>query len=186
MSWTQEVPHTSLEFIRQLNIPANAPIIDIGGGESNLAGHLLAAGYTDVTVLDISAQALERAKARLGEKANLVKWIVTDITAFRPTRTYAVWHDRAAFHFLTAAADIDVYLDTAAKAIDGYLVIGTFSDNGPDKCSGLTIKKYSEEAMTRQLEPFFVKVRCLTEDHTTPFNTRQNFLFCSFKKIQAT
>lgn len=183
MSWTQEVPHTSLDFIRQLNIPVTAPVIDIGGGESNLADHLLAAGYTDITVLDISAHALERAKARLGEKANQVQWIVADITTFQPSRTYTVWHDRATFHFLTAAADIEKYLHIAAKAVDGYLVIGTFSDNGPDKCSGLTIKKYSEAALTKQLEPAFIKVRCQTEDHTTPFNTRQNFLFCSFKKI---
>jgi SAM-dependent methyltransferase len=180
MSWTEAAPKTSLDFICGFNVPKNAPVIDIGGGESKLVDYLLAAGYTDVTVLDISAHALDRAKARLGEKAGLVNWITADIMDFKPVRIYAVWHDRAAFHFLNSPEQIASYLDTASKAIDGYMVIGTFSDKGPEKCSGLTIKKYSEEELVQQLEKSFVKIRCITEDHTTPFHTQQNFLFCSF------
>ncbi|HWV65075.1 class I SAM-dependent methyltransferase, partial [Chitinophaga sp.] len=181
MSWTQEVPAASLALINSFNVPKNAPVIDIGGGESKLVDHLLAAGYTDITVLDISAHALEHAKARLGEQAKSVNWLVQDVTTFVPARSYAVWHDRATFHFLTTPEQIAAYLRAAGNAVNGYMAIGTFSDKGPEKCSGLTIKQYSEETLTEQLTPLFEKLHCTTEDHITPFNTRQHFLFCSFK-----
>ena len=182
MSWTQDTPAASLEFINSFGIPKDAPIIDIGGGESKLVDSLLAQGYTDITVLDISAAALARAQKRLGDKAAGVTWLVQDITAFQPSRKYAVWHDRATFHFLTMPEQIETYLAIAAAAVDGYMAIGTFSDKGPDKCSGLTIRKYAEEELVMQLEQSFEKIRCITENHTTPFNTIQNFLFCSFRK----
>jgi len=185
MSWTQDTPAVSLDFINSFDIPRDAAIIDIGGGESRLVDYLLDQGYTDITVLDISEAALERAKQRLGDKAAGVTWLVQDITAFRPSRKYAVWHDRATFHFLTQPEQIDTYLSIAAAAIDGYMAIGTFSDNGPDKCSGLTIRKYAEQELVTQLEQSFEKIRCITENHTTPFNTVQNFLFCSFRKRDA-
>ncbi|WP_160714260.1 class I SAM-dependent methyltransferase [Chitinophaga solisilvae] len=185
MSWTQDIPQVSLDFIRSFSVAKDAPIIDIGGGESKLADFLLEEGYTDITVLDISAPALERARQRLGDKAGLVKWIVSDITTFTPERSYTVWHDRATFHFLTTPEQITAYLSIAGKAATGYLAIGTFSDKGPDKCSGLVIKKYSEDELTQQLVSSFEKINCITENHTTPFHTTQNFLFCSFRARNA-
>ena len=182
LSWTQSIPKTSLEFIHSFHLPKSASIIDIGGGDSKLVDYLLDVGYENITVLDISNTALERARIRLGEKATKVTWIVSDITEFRPSGTYDVWHDRATFHFLTTQEQVGKYLDVARNAITGYLTIGTFSKNGPKKCSGLEIQQYSEEQLQDQLANGFEKIRCVTEDHITPFETTQNFLFCSFQK----
>jgi len=157
-------------------------IIDIGGGDSKLVDYLLEEGYVNITVLDISAKSLDRAKKRLGNKADKINWIVSDITEFEPESNFDIWHDRATFHFLTTADQISKYLNTARKSVNGYLTIGTFSENGPKKCSGLDIKQYSEESLTKELKNGFDKIRCIKEDHTTPFNTKQNFLFCSFKR----
>ncbi len=182
VSWTQEVPKTSLDFIHSFGLTKAAKIIDIGGGDSKLADYLLDEGFENITVLDISAKALDKAKQRLGDKANKINWVVTDITEFEPDTTFDVWHDRATFHFLTTSDQVAKYMDTARKSVNGYLTIGTFSDNGPEKCSGLKIKQYSEETLTTELKNGFDKLRCITEDHTTPFDTTQNFLFCSFKR----
>jgi len=175
VSWTQEVPKTSLDFIHSFGLTKAAKIIDIGGGDSKLADYLLDEGFENITVLDISAKALDKAKQRLGDKANKINWVVTDITEFEPDTTFDVWHDRATFHFLTTSEQVAKYMDTARKSVNGYLTIGTFSDNGPEKCSGLTIKQYSEETLTTELKNGFDKLRCITEDHTTPFETKQNF-----------
>jgi cyclopropane fatty-acyl-phospholipid synthase-like methyltransferase len=185
VSWTQEIPKTSLEFIHSFNLTKTAKIIDIGGGDSKLVDFLLDEGFEDISVLDISEKALERAKQRLGKKAEKVKWIATDITEFNPVENYDLWHDRAAFHFLTMPEQIKTYLAIANNAIKGNLVIGTFSENGPEKCSGLQIKQYTEEELQNQIASGFQKIKCITEDHITPFNTKQNFLFCSFKKKAA-
>lgn len=184
LSWSEETPSVSLSFLNEFNVSKDDPIIDVGGGESTLVDHLLANGYTDVTVLDISAKALDRAKARLGAKASKVKWIVSDITGFQPSRKYSIWHDRATFHFLTEGSQVERYVSIASSNIksDGFMTIGTFSENGPDRCSGLRTKKYSEDELRAVLEPAFNKLRCITTDHVTPFNTVQNFLFCSFQK----
>jgi 2-polyprenyl-3-methyl-5-hydroxy-6-metoxy-1,4-benzoquinol methylase len=182
VSWTQEVPKTSIDFIHGFHVPKTAHIIDVGGGDSKLVDHLLAEGYEDVTVLDISEKALERAKERLGEKAAKVKWIVSDVTEFEPTETYDVWHDRATFHFLTTPEQIAKYLEAAKRSVKGYLAIGTFSENGPKKCSGLDVKQYNETQLQEELTKGFEKIKCINEDHVTPFNTTQNFLFCSFKR----
>jgi 2-polyprenyl-3-methyl-5-hydroxy-6-metoxy-1,4-benzoquinol methylase len=182
VSWTQDVPRTSLEFIHSFNLPKTARIIDIGGGDSRLVDCLLDEGYENITVLDISAAALEKTQKRLGARAAKVNWIVSDVTAFKPAETYDVWHDRATFHFLTTGNEIQQYIHTAEKFVKGYITIGTFSKNGPDKCSGLPVKQYSEETLSETLEKGFVKVRCITEDHITPFATKQHFLFCSFKR----
>jgi SAM-dependent methyltransferase len=184
VSWFQAYPKTSMEFIALFNLPPNAAIIDIGGGDSNFADSLLEQGYTNITVLDISAKAIERAKTRLGERAVLVKWIVSDVTEFAPTVQYNFWHDRAAFHFLTTEKQADKYVEIAKNGIveNGYLILGTFSENGPQKCSGLEIKQYSEQTMSAKFEKDFKRIKCIIEDHTTPFNTIQNFLFCSFKR----
>jgi hypothetical protein len=182
VSWTQERPATSLSFIHSFNLPKTASIIDVGGGDSKLVDCLLEEGFDNLSVLDISEAALERAKARLGDKAAKVNWIVSDVTEFRPPVHYDVWHDRATFHFLTTAAQTGTYLDIANDAVEGYMVIGTFSENGPSKCSGLSVKQYTEEELQAEFARGFKKIRCITEDHVTPFNTTQNFLFCSFKK----
>lgn len=187
VSWYQPVPETSLEFLKQFNIPKDASIIDIGGGDSFLVDHLLKLGYTNVTVLDISATALERAKARLGPDSSKVKWIVSDASTFVPTEQYDLWHDRAAFHFFTSESDISNYLNVMSKGIkpDGILILGTFSEQGPKKCSMIEIKQYSEESMTARLSTLFKKIKCIKIDHKTPFGTLQNFLFCSFRKKPA-
>ncbi len=182
VSWTQDIPKTSLDFIRSFNMPKSAHIIDIGGGDSHLVDYLLDEGYENLTVLDISENALNRAKARLGEKAAKVNWIVSDITTFKPKNQYDVWHDRATFHFLTDKKQVKYYKNLTAKAVKGYITIGTFSTNGPLKCSGLEIKQYDETALIEELSTDFDKIKCITEDHTTPFGTTQNFTFCSFKK----
>lgn len=184
VSWFQPTPETSLDFFQQFNVLKTASVIDIGGGDSFLVDHLLDLGYTDITVLDISESAIERAKTRLGALAEKVKWIVNDITLFKPDRKYDFWHDRAAFHFLTDEDEIANYLATASASLspDGIMVIGTFSEQGPKKCSGIDIRQYSELSMTDRFKPYFDKIKCFTVDHPTPFGTVQNFVFCSFKR----
>ncbi len=184
VSWFQTYPTTSMEFVELFNLPLNANIIDIGGGDSHFVDALLDKGYQNIWVLDISAKAIERAKKRLGKRASNVNWIVSDVTEFEPPVQFDFWHDRAAFHFLTTEDTIYKYLSIAEDAIkqDGYLILGTFSENGPTKCSGLDIKQYSEASMSARFEKAFDRIKCVTEDHRTTFNTIQNFLFCGFKK----
>ncbi|MEI6593943.1 MAG: class I SAM-dependent methyltransferase [Bacteroidota bacterium] len=184
-SWFQATPETSLAFIKQFNIQQNAKIIDVGGGDSFFVDYLIDLNFTDITVLDISESALNKAKKRLGEKAKNVKWIVADAATFKPTEKYDFWHDRAAFHFLTDEREIENYLDTVQKNIkpSGVLVIGTFSEKGPEKCSGIEVKQYSEKSMTDRLTIYFEKIKCIVVDHKTPFDTIQNFIFCSFRKL---
>jgi 2-polyprenyl-3-methyl-5-hydroxy-6-metoxy-1,4-benzoquinol methylase len=184
VSWYQNLPVTSLNFIKEFKLPLSAKIIDIGGGDSFLVDHLLKIGYHDITVLDIAETAIDRAKERLGHNAASVKWIVSDITEFKPTEYYDCWHDRACFHFLTAENEIENYVQCVQQAINknGFLVIGCFSENGPQKCSGIEIKQYSEISLSASFEPDFEKMNCLTIDHKTPFDTIQEFIFCSFRK----
>ncbi len=181
-SWAQPIPKTSLEFIHSFNLPKNARIIDIGGGDSKLVDYLLEEGYQDITVLDISETAIEHAKERLGQKAGALTWIVSDILNFNPAGKYDCWHDRATFHFLTSEAQRLAYTGIARSAVSGYLTIGTFADNGPEKCSGLVVKQYSAAALTREFELGFEKIKCIQDDHITPAGVVQHFTFCSFKK----
>jgi 2-polyprenyl-3-methyl-5-hydroxy-6-metoxy-1,4-benzoquinol methylase len=184
VSWFQPYPKTSMEFIELFHLPLASNIIDIGGGDSHFVDALLEKGYKNIWVLDISAKAIERAKQRLGEKGANVHWIISDVTAFDPPVQFDFWHDRAAFHFLTSEEKIYKYVSIAEEAITkgGYLVLGTFSENGPKKCSGLETKQYSEASMSARFELAFDRVKCITENHITPFHTVQSFLFCSFKK----
>ncbi|HZV68949.1 MAG TPA: class I SAM-dependent methyltransferase [Saprospiraceae bacterium] len=183
VSWTQDIPQTSLNFLHSFNLPKTASIIDIGGGDSRFVDYLLEEGYENITVLDISEKALEKAKERLGSNATRVNWITSDITEFRSSTTYDCWHDRATFHFLIQPDEIKSYLTIAKQAVKGYMIIGTFSENGPDQCSRLDVHQYSEEELQRELVDGFEKLKCITEDHITPFKTKQNFLFCSFKRL---
>jgi predicted RNA methylase len=182
VSWTQAVPLTSLSLIHETGISKSAPIIDIGGGDSKLVDNLLAEGYTDITVLDISGEALKRAKARLGNDAANVKWIESDIKNFIPSRVYAVWHDRAAFHFLTEESDIKRYAETVGKFASSNLIIATFSESGPEKCSALPVSRYNEQGMQALFSKHFSLTKSFTENHTTPFNTTQNFRFNLFAR----
>ncbi len=181
VSWTQAIPKTSLSFIKEANIEKDAPIIDIGGGDSNLVDFLINDGFTNVTVLDISEAAIDRAKERLGYKSQSIKWIVSDILDFKPEERYSFWHDRAAFHFLTSHSAVEKYIQIVSNAATSHVCIGTFSEKGPIKCSGLEIKQYSKESLSERFGQHFLKLRCINEDHRTPFDTLQNFTFCLFK-----
>ena len=184
VSWYEAKPVISLQFLHECNIAKTAAIIDIGGGDSFFVDNLLELGYTNISVLDISEAALNKAKARVGDNATKIKWIVADAANFKPTQQYDFWHDRAAFHFLTTDSEIENYVETVKQSItaSGVLVIGTFSKDGPKKCSGIEIKQYSEISLTETLKMYFNKTKCITVDHLTPFNTLQNFIFCSFRK----
>jgi 2-polyprenyl-3-methyl-5-hydroxy-6-metoxy-1,4-benzoquinol methylase len=184
VSWYEPVPETSLMLIAELKLPKDAAIIDIGGGDSLLADHLLDLGYTNITVLDISAAAIERTKLRLGPKALHIKWIVSDMLLFNGTEKFDLWHDRAAFHFLTDLQDQQIYLSTVNKNLKdhGYLVVSTFSIDGPEKCSNLPIQQYSETTLAKFFSRYFKKLHCLVKDHLTPFQTIQQFVFAVFQR----
>ncbi|MBI1782471.1 MAG: class I SAM-dependent methyltransferase [Sphingobacteriales bacterium] len=184
VSWYQQQPETSLSFFRELNIPKDAAIIDVGGGDGTLVDYLLQEGYTDITVLDISEKALEKSARRLGDRAKGVNWIVADVNSFSVSKKFDVWHDRAVLHFLTEEQDRTIYLEKANQYLKSgaKVIIGTFSDKGPEKCSGLTVKQYTETSLSDFVKKYFHKIKCITKDHLTPFNTIQNFLFCSFLK----
>lgn len=185
VSWYQPTPTNSIAFFEELNISKDANIIDVGCGDSYFIDYLIQQGYTNIYALDISAAALEKAKNRLGNNATKVHWIVSDIINYKPNITFSFWHDRASFHFQTEPTNIQQYtqLVNAAVTANGYMVIGTFSENGPLKCSGLNIMQYSQTQLVQQFQQSFNKVKCITENHQTPFNTTQNFTFCSFQKI---
>ena len=184
VSWYQNNPKTSIQFFIDYKIPKNAKIIDIGGGDSYLIDHLLDLGYTNLSLLDISENAINRIKKRLGKDAEKVTFIVSDILDFNPESTFDVWHDRASFHFLTNKEDIAKYNAIVSHAIakNGYLFVGTFSENGPLKCSGLEVFQYSETKFNAVFGNDFNILNCFTENHQTPFDTIQNFIFCTFKK----
>jgi SAM-dependent methyltransferase len=184
VSWTQETPQTSLDFIQSFGLTKTAKIIDIGGGDSNLVDHLINDGYKNITVLDISGKAIERAKKRLGEKAQDITWIECDVTEFIPDTAYDIWHDRATFHFLTTPEQIKAYKSIVSAHVSGFMSIGTFSNNGPLKCSGLDITQYTSDSLLDTFNESFELTKSSIEDHTTPFDTIQNFVFCGFKKIQ--
>jgi 16S rRNA A1518/A1519 N6-dimethyltransferase RsmA/KsgA/DIM1 with predicted DNA glycosylase/AP lyase activity len=183
VSWTQTEPRISLEMIRRAALPKDAPIVDIGGGDSRLVDFLLKEDYNNVSVLDISRAALERARARLGEAASKVQWIHGDVLEWTPTQQYALWHDRAAFHFLRDPDEQNKYLNLLSQSVAGQAIIGTFSVNGPIKCSGLEIQQYNAQTMSALFEQHgFEKLECLNDTHTTPFGTTQEFVFCRFRK----
>jgi len=188
VSWYQPNPETSLNFIEEFGIAKDARIIDVGGGDSFLVDHLLGLGFTNLTVLDISEAALQRAQKRLGEHAHLVNWIVADVTQYTASEKFDLWHDRAAFHFLTDEVEIRNYLKNVQQSLtdQGVFVVGTFSEEGPTKCSGIDIKQYSEKSMSTLLSKTFEKIKCVAVDHKTPADKIQNFVFCSFKKQQKT
>ena len=184
VSWYQDTPKTSIDLILSTGVDGNADIIDVCGGDSKLVDELWELDFKNIFILDISAQALQKAKTRLGEKGKSVIWAEADILEFDTESRFDIWHDRAAFHFLTKKEDIVRYVKIAGKLIktDGYLIISTFSMNGPKKCSGLDITQYSEDSIKKTFQKDFGHIRSFEEIHTTPFNTKQNFLFNIFKR----
>ncbi len=184
VSWYQMMPVTSLNLITSSNLPKDAAIIDIGGGDSFLVDHLLDLGYKDITVLDISQQAIDKAKKRLGERQTEVTWIVTDITDFTSQKRYDLWHDRAAFHFLTAQNDINTYASTLSQSIqeNGTVIIGTFSKSGPKKCSSIKIKQYDQGGFETTFGENFSTKDFINVDHLTPTKKEQNFNFITLEK----
>ena len=179
VSWTQEIPETSIEFFNDFKLSKTSPIIDIGGGESKFVDFLLAEGYQNISVLDISENALKRAKDRLGEKSKNIEWIVCDINDFNPKKKYALWHDRAVFHFLTSNVEINRYVENVKQNSENFIV-GTFSTSGPKKCSGLEISQYDKNLLSKLFEESMTINKVEYINHITPFETTQNFIFCSF------
>jgi 2-polyprenyl-3-methyl-5-hydroxy-6-metoxy-1,4-benzoquinol methylase len=184
VSWFQERPNISLELIKAVHADPSSAIIDIGGGASRLVDALVEKGYRDVTVLDLSERAVSIAKMRLGERAAMVKWIVADVTQWEPQRSYDLWHDRAAFHFLTEVSDRAAYIDRLRKAVrrGGHAIVGTFALGGPERCSGLPVVRYDAAQLSAALTPSFALVDMRRDDHKTPWGAIQHFQFSVFRR----
>ena len=179
VSWYEPMPEQSLELIRATGELHTAPILDVGGGASTLVDHLIRLGYSDISILDIASSALDRARTRLGDLATRATWIEADITRFEPSRTYAIWHDRAVFHFLTSAEDRDRYVGVLRKALQagGHLVLATFGPEGPTRCSGLEVQRYSAPEISAILGTGFTLRKHLVGEHRTPLGSVQQFLY---------
>lgn len=181
VSWYQEHADQSLHLIAQTGVPRSGAIIDVGGGASTLVDDLLAAGYTALTVLDLSAAALQAARARLGARAAAVRWLEGDILEFElPEHGYDIWHDRAVFHFLTREEDRQAYVARVMRAVKpgGHVIVATFAEDGPTQCSGLPVMRYSPEALHGQFGPGFTLLRQEREAHHTPGGALQKFIYC--------
>jgi trans-aconitate methyltransferase len=186
VSWYQEDPAPSHDLIALTGLSGDAAIIDIGGGASRLVDDLLARKFRRLTVLDLSAAALAAARQRLGERGADVQWIVADVTTWEPTRTYDLWHDRAAFHFLIDHADQSAYVDRLKKALKpgGYVIIGTFAPDGPERCSGLPVMRHDATTLAAILGNDFVLIDTRRHDHVTPWAAVQKFQFSTFRRAE--
>ena len=185
VSWFQEEPAASLAFIHRCGAGKDVPIIDIGGGESRLVDRLLDGGYSDVTVLDLSEHALEHTRRRLGQRAAGVHWLAADITRWTPSRQYSLWHDRAVLHFLTGPKQRDSYRSALLAAVQpgGCVVIATFALDGPDRCSGLPVVRYSAESLAAELGPELRLAETSGAEHRTPGGSIQRFQFSRFARV---
>lgn len=185
VSWFQDRPAISLEMIRAAGPDRAAAIIDIGGGASRLVDALLQGGYRNLTVLDLSANALDVAKKRIGAAASRVDWIVADATTWRPAKTWDVWHDRAAFHFLTDPHDRAAYVERLRSAVapGGHVIIATFAPDGPEKCSGLPVQRHDSASLSAELGREFELVEMRSETHHTPWHSTQAFQFSRFRRL---
>jgi SAM-dependent methyltransferase len=184
VSWYQQEPALSLSLIAATELPMDAEIIDVGGGSSLLVDRLFDQGYTNVSVLDISASALNHARERLGHKAGTIHWVEEDVTRFRPPHRFALWHDRAVFHFLTKRVDRERYINVLEQALEpnGHIIIMTFAIDGPGKCSGLDIVQYDAEKLSNELGAGFELIEEGHEVHHTPAGSEQRFAFFHFRK----
>jgi SAM-dependent methyltransferase len=184
VSWFQESPDISLALIKATGATKEPAIIDVGGGASRLADALLHKGYRSIAVLDLSGSALDAAKQRIGAAASEIDWIVADVTTWTPARTYEIWHDRAAFHFLTAASDRAAYIDRLRRAVvaGGHVIIATFALDGPKKCSGLPVQRYDAKSLAAELGSDFELVETQSDVHRTPWDSTQSFQFSRFRR----
>lgn len=183
VSWFQQEPATSLRLLRQVTDPSSA-VVDVGGGASRLVDGLLDAGYSDLTVVDIAAPALDRARRRLGERAGQVTWVVADATDLDLGRRVDCWHDRAVLHFLTDDADVDRYRQALRGAVrpGGHVVLATFAPDGPETCSGLPVRRYGPEALAEVAGPGFEPIDDARELHTTPTGATQQFQYVVLRR----
>lgn len=181
-SWFQDEAHPSLDLVTDAAASPACAVLDMGGGASTLAGHLLDRGFGNVTVVDMSPSALESARARLGSRAVRISWLAADATTWTPPRLYDVWHDRAAFHFLVDPQDRAAYLHRLRAAVPpgGRVVMGTFAPDGPETCSGLPVMRYDAPALATAFGPQFTLLRHMRHDHVTPGGKVQSFQFCTF------
>lgn len=184
VSWFQARPAASLHLIAQAGASCDARIIDVGGGASALVDHLLDAGFHQLTVLDLAAEPLRKARERLGPRAERVRWVVADAVSWLPDHPYDLWHDRAAFHFLTDPRDRVRYRDTLAAALapGGQAIIATFALDGPISCSGLPVVRYDAAALAKEFAEHFDLVEDLRDEHTTPAGKLQPFTFCRLRR----
>jgi SAM-dependent methyltransferase len=184
LSWHEPSPRASLELIAEAGIPASAGLIDVGGGASRLAGELLRAGYSDITVADVSATALRHARDRLGELGERVAWVEADVRDHDFGRSFDLWHDRAVFHFLVEPGDRDGYLRTLRRSLrpGGHLVLATFGPDGPTECSGLPVVRYSAASLADALGADFELLASRLEEHRTPSETSQQFLYVRMRR----
>jgi 2-polyprenyl-3-methyl-5-hydroxy-6-metoxy-1,4-benzoquinol methylase len=184
VSWFQESPAISIALIKAAGTRSDSAIVDIGGGASRLVDCLLKDGFRSVTVLDLSQAALAAARARVGTEAERVEWIASDVTTWKPPRQYDVWHDRAAFHFLTDASDRTAYVERLTSALrpGGQAIIGTFALDGPEKCSGLPVQRYDPASLLQTLGAEFRLIEARSETHTTPWGSTQSFQFARFAR----
>jgi len=185
VSWFQESAEPSMELLRAAGATAETRIIDIGGGASRFVDALVHGGFQHATVLDLSEAALSTARARLGDSAGNVQWIAADVTRWEPAQTFDVWHDRAAFHFLTEDADRAAYMDRLRRAIKsgGHVILGTFALDGPERCSGLAVVRYSRETLADTLGADFQLLATISHLHKTPWGSPQSFQFSTFRVI---
>ncbi|MDX1000827.1 methyltransferase domain-containing protein [Sinorhizobium medicae] len=184
VSWYEDTPELSLTLLREAGLTPEMSVIDIGGGASRLVDALVESGQAHVSVLDLSAAALETANSRLADAVR-TQWIVSDVTAWTPDRQYDLWHDRAAFHFLTTVAEQQAYVRVLGKAlkVGGKAVIGTFALDGPEKCSGLPVARYDAEGLQAVLGERFKLAATRPHQHTTPWGSIQKFQFSTFEKV---
>ncbi len=183
VSWFQEVPERSLAILDRLAVDTSRSIVDVGAGASRLVDELIQRGFGDITVLDVSGAGLDQARARLGDSGAEVRWTVHDVLTWHPGRTFEVWHDRAVFHFLTAAEDIERYLAVLDRATrPGALVLlGTFAEDGPTHCSGLPVSRYSATALAAAFDGYEL-VQSWREEHRTPADAVQAFTWVALRR----
>ena len=184
VGWHQDPPELSLKLIKSTGIKIDAEIIDVGGGTSLMPGLLLDQGYQNLSVLDISGPAINKAKTQLGEKSINIKWIEADVTDHPFAEQYDIWHDRAVFHFLTDAGDRQKYVTALSNAlkINGHLVMATFSPDAPPKCSGLPVARYTPKTLHQEIGRNFEMINTMDELHTTPSGVKQAFIYCHFRR----
>lgn len=185
VSWFQESPNISLDLIRATGVDAGASIVDIGGGASRLVDALFDMEFKAITVLDLSEKALATSKARLGLRGAKINWVAADVTGWEPSQTYDIWHDRAAFHFLTDPKDRTAYSERVLRAVQpgGHVIIATFAPDGPERCSGLPVVRHDAASLGEMLGPAFTLVERRKHDHQTPMGTSQQFQFSRFRRL---